>query len=113
MRAAMKAIGGLLALAALLAPLPAGAQASPSIEITVQGGKFVPNTITAPPNTRITIVIKNLDNKAMEFESVALRVEKIIPANGTGSVNVRALAAGSYEFFDDLNPSNRGTLVVK
>ena len=48
----------------------------------------------------------------MEFESVSLRVE-VIAAGGEGSVNVRALAPGRYEFFDDFHQQTRGTLVVQ
>jgi hypothetical protein len=46
----------------------------------------------------------------MEFESVSLRVEKVIAAASEGVVNVRALSPGRYEFFDDFQ---RGTLVVE
>ena len=92
---------------------PASDAQTTSITITVTGGKFVPSTITAPANTRFTLTITNMDNKAVEFEGVSLRVEKIVAANATATVNVRALAPGTYEFFDDFNASNRGTLVVK
>jgi hypothetical protein len=48
----------------------------------------------------------------MEFESVSLRVEKVIAANGEGIVNLRPLQPGRYNFFDDFNPQTKGTLVV-
>jgi hypothetical protein len=49
----------------------------------------------------------------MEFESVSLRVEKVIASGGEGVVNVRALAPGRYEFFDDFHQETRGVLVVE
>jgi hypothetical protein len=49
----------------------------------------------------------------MEFESVSLRVEKVIAAGSEGVVNVRALAPGRYEFFDDFHQETRGVLVVE
>ena len=49
----------------------------------------------------------------MEFESVSLRVKKIVPPGGEGTVHVRPLTPGRYEFFDDFNQQNRGTLVVQ
>ena len=49
----------------------------------------------------------------MEFESVSLRVEKVIPAGGEGTVHVRALAPGRYEFLDDFHQETRGTLIVQ
>jgi hypothetical protein len=84
-----------------------------TLQLTVQGGRFQPAELRAPANKPLTIVIKNNDAKPMEFESVSLRVEKVIAAKGQGSVRIRALAPGRYEFFDDFNQSNRGALVVQ
>jgi len=39
--------------------------------------------------------------------------EKVIAANGEGIVRVGPLKPGKYEFFDDFNQANRGTLVVE
>jgi Cupredoxin-like domain len=61
----------------------------------------------------LTIKIKNLDITPMEFESLSLRVEKVVAAGGEGALHVRALAPGRYEFFDDFHPETRGTLVVQ
>jgi hypothetical protein len=49
----------------------------------------------------------------MEFESVRLRVEKVVAPNTEGVINVRALSPGRYEFFDDFHKQTRGTLVVE
>ncbi len=57
--------------------------------------------------------MQNLSLTAMEFESVSLRVEKVVAPNAAGVVNVRALAPGRYEFFDDFHQAARGVLVVE
>jgi hypothetical protein len=49
----------------------------------------------------------------MEFESEALRVEKVVAARTNGIVNVRALKPGRYEFYDDFNDKARGALTVQ
>jgi hypothetical protein len=54
-----------------------------------------------------------LDDKAMEFESKSLRVEKVVPAKSEGVINVRALKPGHYEFYDDFNQQARGVLNVQ
>ena len=90
---------------------PAGAQES-VITLAVKNHQFQPSEIHAPANTRIVLKISNLDAAAMEFESVTLRVEKVIAANGQGIINLRPLQPGRYNFFDDFNPQTRGTLVV-
>jgi hypothetical protein len=84
-----------------------------TLQLTVENGQFSPAELRAPANKPLVIVIKNNGAKAMEFESVSLRVEKVVAAKGQGSVRVRALAPGRYEFFDDFNKNTRGTLVVQ
>jgi uncharacterized protein (DUF58 family) len=91
----------------------ANAQQSASVAISVKDHRFQPSQISAPANRPISIRVKNLDSAPMEFESVSLRVEKVIAAGSEGVVNVRALAPGRYEFFDDFHQQTRGTLVVQ
>jgi hypothetical protein len=96
--------------------IPAGrlrAQESAAVVISVKDHKFDPAEPHAPANKPLAIRVKNLDGGPMEFESSALRVEKVIAANGEGVVNVRALAPGRYEFFDDFHQQTRGFLVVQ
>jgi hypothetical protein len=83
------------------------------VHITVKNHRFEPATPRAPANRPITIRVRNEDSAPMEFESVRLRVEKVVPANSEGVVNVRALSPGRYEFFDDFHKQTRGTLVVE
>ena len=61
----------LLAVARLRASTAAGAQAQQATEIQLsyKDKKFTPAEITAPANTAFVIKLKNLDAKAMEFES--------------------------------------------
>jgi hypothetical protein len=84
-----------------------------TLQITVQNHQFSPSELRAPANKPIVIVIKNNDATPMEFESVSLRVEKIIAAKSQGSIRLRALSPGRYEFFDDFNQSTRGGLTVQ
>lgn len=84
-----------------------------TLQITVENGQFSPAELQAPANKPLVIVIKNNGAKAMEFESVSLRVEKVVAAKSQASVRVRALSPGRYEFFDDFNKSTKGTLVVQ
>jgi len=91
----------------------ASAQQAAAVSIAVKGGRFVPSEIRAPANRPLTISVKNLDSAAIEFESVSLRVEKIVAPGAQGAVRVRPLAPGRYEFFDDFHQQTRGTLVVE
>ncbi len=84
-----------------------------TVELTVKDRKFEPAEIKAPANARIVIRITNRDATAVEFESKELKAEKVIAANGEGVVRVGPLKPGKYEFFDDFNQANHGTLVVE
>jgi hypothetical protein len=57
--------------------------------------------------------VKNLDSTPMEFESVSLRVEKVVTANSEGIIRLRPLSPGRYNFFDDFNQAANGVLVVR
>jgi hypothetical protein len=84
-----------------------------AVAISVKDHHFQPAEIHAPANKPLAIKVKNLDTTPMEFESVSLRVEKVITPGSEGVVNVRPLAPGRYEFFDDFHQETRGTLVVQ
>ena len=95
-----------------LAAVPAHAQET-TLSVTVQNGRFQPSELRAPANKPFVIAIRNGDAKPVEFESVSLRVEKVIAPKSQGAVRIRALAPGRYEFFDDFNQGNRGAVVVQ
>jgi hypothetical protein len=90
------------------------AQQATEIELSYKDKKFTPAEITAPANTGIVIKLKNLDAKAMEFESKTLKVEKVVAGSTDAVINVRPQKPGRYEFFDEYNEKTaRGALVVK
>jgi len=102
-----------LAAIAMLQVSPSQAQQATEIRLTYSNGQFQPSQVSAPADKPIAFRIKNLDTKAMEFESSSLRVEKVVAAGTEGIVNVRALKPGRYEFYDDFNDKARGALTVQ
>jgi hypothetical protein len=94
--------------------LAATAQAQQAIELSYKDKKFTPAEVTVPANTAFTIKVKNLDAKAMEFESKPLKIEKVIAANSEAIVNVRAQKPGKYKFVDEYNEDVAfGNVIVK
>lgn len=89
------------------------AQEAATLTISIENNRFVPAELAAPADRPLAIRVKNLGASAIEFESVSLRVEKIVGAKSEVVVNVRALRPGRYEFFDDFHRQSRGALVVK
>ena len=98
---------------AVLPISPSRAQQATELQLTYSKGQFQPSELRAPADKPIAFRVKNLDAKAMEFESKSLRVEKVVAANSEGVINVRALKPGRHEFYDDFNEKARGTLVVQ
>jgi hypothetical protein len=108
-----KLVLGALCVVAMLPASPSQAQQATEIQLTYSKGQFQPREVRAPADKPVAFRVKNLDAKAMEFESTSLRVEKVVAANSEGVINVRALKPGRYEFYDDFNDKARGALIVQ
>jgi hypothetical protein len=97
----------------IAASLPAHSQEAASVSVTVKNHRFQPAEVQAPSNVPIMLHVKNLDPTPMEFESVSLRVEKVVTSNSEGIIRLRPLSPGRYNFFDDFHAETTGVLVVR
>jgi hypothetical protein len=108
------AVLAFVGLASMLVVTAAQAQSATEIQLSYKDKKFDPAEISAPADMPIVIKLKNLDAKAMEFESKTLKIEKVVAAGGDATINVRAQKPGRYEFVDEYNEKvARGALLVK
>jgi len=82
-------------------------------ELTIKDRKFDPPELSVPAGVKFTLTVKNLDSAVSEFESSELNREKVVVGGGAVTVYLGPLAPGSYEFFDDFNPTARGHIVAK
>jgi heme/copper-type cytochrome/quinol oxidase subunit 2 len=103
--------------AALVLPLlfaaPAMAQQA-TVRLTIKDHKFTPAEAHAPANKPLTIVVRNLDSTAAEFESKSLRIEKVAAPGSEITMQVRPLNPGRYHFFDDFHQDlAEGDLIVE
>jgi hypothetical protein len=89
------------------------AQEAATIRLAVKDHRFQPGELHVPANKPIILILKNLDPIPMEFESITLRVEKVVVGNGEGTIRLRPLAPGRYNFFDDFRPETKGVLVAQ
>lgn len=88
----------------LLAGLASGAQAAlPTFELTIRDGHFEPATIEVPARQRFKIVVHNAGSGPTEFESMPLRVEKVLSPGATSFVVIHPLKPGRYTFFDEFH----------
>jgi plastocyanin len=109
----VSAFGLAIALASA-ATAPTLAADETHIPISIKGHRFDPAEPTAPAGKPVVFEVSNRDGTPAEFESKALRVEKVVPGGGTVMVKVRALQPGRYRFYDDYHEeSTVGFLVVQ
>jgi len=103
-----------LALVLEMGPSLAIADEPTKLTLTLKDHKFSPAEPTAPAGKPVVIEVENQDKTPAEFESKALRVEKVVPGGGKISVQVRALPPGRYRFFDDYHEATtEGFLVTQ
>ena len=102
----------LVLLASLLA-WPATAADTPTAALTIHNRAFEPAELQVPAGQKIELHVRNADTAASEFESSELHREKVVPPGQEVVVFIGPLRAGSYEFFDDFNPSARGHIVAR
>ena len=104
---------GLLAAALVLGLAYPAAADQGDIVITIKDGKFAPSEVPVPAGLKVKLIVRNQDKTTSEFESTDFHREKIVASGDQITVFIGPLDAGSYEFFDDFHPEDRGHLVVK
>jgi len=102
-------VGGILSAAG-----PAVADATATHELVIREHRFEPSEIDVPAGRRAVIHLRNLDPTAEEFDSSALRVEKVVGGHGEGTVRLQPLSPGSYKFMGEYHPGTaQGVVVAK
>jgi plastocyanin len=82
--------------------------------LSIKDHKFDPAELNVPANTKIKLLVQNLDATPEEFESGDLNREKVVTGNNTITVMLGPLDAGKYHFFGDFHQETaQGDLVVK
>lgn len=103
-----------LVLASLVALNGAGWAQEPAVRITIQNHRFQPAEVRIRAGAPATLLVRNADATAEEFESKQLRVEKVIPGNSEAVIQLRALQPGRYKFYGEYNEATaQGVLVVE
>jgi plastocyanin len=103
------------AMAAILAvgtAWPAAAEEPARIEVTLKGHRFEPSEIHVPAGKPTILVVTNLDDTAEEFDSSALKVEKVIAAGHNATIRLRPLGPGRFPFMGEFHPETATGAVV-
>jgi plastocyanin len=69
--------------------------------ITIRDHRFEPTEIHVPAGKRISLTVINADPMSEEFDSTALKVEKVIAGKSQGVVHISPLSPGHYDFIGE------------
>lgn len=95
--------------------LPALAFAgTPEFSLIIKNHQFSPAEVKVPSDTKIMLVVYNMDSTPEEFESHALNREKLISGKSKATIYVGPLKPGNYAFFGEFHePTARGVVVAE
>jgi len=79
------------------------AQELPTFEVIAREGKLFPVRLEVPTGTRVKLIVKNEGKRPIEFENLAMRVEKVLAPGATSFVVLPKLKPGEYEFIDEFH----------
>lgn len=83
-----------------------------TIEVAIKVHRFAPVEIHVPSGTPVILRITNADDTVEEFDSVALQVEKLIPAGHVATVRLHPLAPGRFPFIGEYHAETAKGVVV-
>jgi plastocyanin len=85
-----------------------------SYTLSIKNHRFEPAEITIPANTRVKLIVKNLDPTAEEFESYELNREKIVGGGKEIIVYIGPVKPGRYPFFGEFHQDTaQGVVIAK
>ena len=89
----------------------AGALAQ-EFNLVIRNHKFEPEEIRVPAGKRVALSVTNDDTTPEEFDSAALKVEKVIAGKSKGVVRIGPLSAGRYEFIGEFHADTAKGVVI-
>jgi heme/copper-type cytochrome/quinol oxidase subunit 2 len=84
----------------------------PNIAVTIKDHRFDPSEIHVPQGKPVILTITNKDATPEEFDSTALKVEKVIVGGTYGTVRLRPLGPGRYPFMGEYHSDTASGVVI-
>jgi hypothetical protein len=91
---------------------PAGADDLPIITVTIKDHRFTPSEIHVSQGKPVVLKVTNEDATPEEFDSMALKVEKVIVGGTYGLIHLHPLGPGRYPFMGEYHPDTAQGLVI-
>jgi hypothetical protein len=83
-----------------------------STSITIHNHRFEPSELHVPAGRHIVLHLKNDDPMSEEFDSTALKVEKVFTGNSEGVIRISPLEPGRYEFMGEYHSDTAKGLMI-
>jgi Cupredoxin-like domain len=100
-------------LAALLSLISTGAFCGDNLAaLTIRDHKFSPPEIHVKAQTPTTVTLTNEDDQTEEFDSTALKIEKVVTGHSSGIMRLRPLAPGRYPFMGEFHSDTAQGVVI-
>jgi plastocyanin len=104
-------IAALLLMSVSLGAIAAG---EPEFALAIENHKFTPDRIEVPAGKKVKVLVENKDATPEEFESSALKIEKVIPGKSKATIFIGPLKPGEYKFVGEFNEKTaKGVIVAK
>src|SRR5277367_4458079 len=92
--------------------VPAGADEPPTIVVSIKDHRFNPAEIHVPQGKPVILKVTNEDATPEEFDSTALKVEKVIVGGTYGTIHLRPLGPGRYPFMGEYHSDTAQGVVI-
>jgi heme/copper-type cytochrome/quinol oxidase subunit 2 len=90
----------------------AGAEEPIAIPVSLKDHRFMPAEIHVPSGKAVVLTVTNEDTAPEEFDSVALKVEKVIPAGQYATIRLRPMGPGRYRFMGEFHSDTAQGVVI-
>lgn len=102
----------IILLAGLCAGAPSRADDPVQINVTLKDHRFEPAEIHVQTGKPTILLVTNQDDTAEEFDSSALKVEKVIVGGHYATIRLRPLGPGRYPFMGEYHSETAKGVVV-
>ena len=102
----------MLAMALAVLGAPAVNALAQEFNLVIRNHKFEPEEIRVPAGKRVSVYVTNEDTTPEEFDSSALKVEKVIAGRSKALVRIGPLDAGRYEFMGEFHADTAKGVVI-
>jgi hypothetical protein len=80
--------------------------------LVIRNHRFEPAEIRVPARKRVSLSVSNEDSTPEEFDSAALKVEKVIAGKSKALVRIGPLEPGRYEFIGEFHAETAKGVVI-